>query len=322
MLIAGLVLGALMLFAAVRQVDWRAVGTAVVSISPLWPGLAFVFALAAQGCFAARWHVLASNHDLTFADAFDFLAIASLAGLVLPPRLSDVARAVAASRFRATSATGLFGTIVVERLLDVLMLVAFGAAVSMLMPVPPLLRGTLATLLAIVIAAVVVLWLGERGPMGIIGRWAGGWRGPASRVHVWTDMFLSGTGVIRERARIPKALLATLAGWLCVTASAGVLLRAFGPVPWFAGMFPIVIINLAGILPAPPAGVGVYHYAAMAGASPWIENDSVAFAFALVSHATSIAVAMTTGTVSLARNGLSLRGLRRMAEQRDAKVAE
>jgi uncharacterized protein (TIRG00374 family) len=315
MLGVGVVLGALMLFAAVRQVDWRAVGEAVVSISPLWPALAFIFGVGAQTCFAARWYVLASNHDLTFGDAFDFLAIGALAGLVLPPRLSDVVRAVTASRFRSTSATGLFGTIVVERLLDVLMLVAFGAVVTVLMPVPPLLRGTLATLLVIVAAAVVVLWLGERGPMGMIGRWAGGLRGPASRIHIWTDMFLSGTGVIRERARIPKAFLATLVGWLFAMASAAVLINAFTPSPWFSGMFTIVIINLAGILPAPPAGVGVYHYAAMMSVSPWIEDNSVAFAFALVSHATSIAVAIATGTAALARKGLSLRGLRRMAEQ-------
>jgi len=316
MLIAGVILGALMLFAAVRQVDWGAVGAAVVSVSPLWLALSFFFAVAAQACFAARWYVLASNHDLTFADAFDFLAIGALAGLVLPPRLGDVARAVAAGRFRKTSATGLFGTIVVERLLDVLMLVAFGAVVSIFMPVPLALRGTLAVMLAIVIMAIVLLWIGERGPLGALGRWAGRLRGPASRVHVWTDMFLAGTGVIRERVRVPKALAATLAGWIFAAVAVTALLIALdATAPWFAAMFVIVIVNLAGILPAPPAGVGVYHYAAMVGVSPWITDHSAAFAFALISHATSIAVAMATGSFSLARKGLSIRSLRRMAEQ-------
>ena len=318
--LTGAAIGILFLWLAIRQVDWRAVGAALVSISPQWLVLSFALAVAAQTCFAARWHVLASDHDLTFGDAFDFLAIGAMAGLVLPPRLSDVARAVAASRFRKTSATGLFGTIVVERLLDVLMLVAFGAVVSILMPVPIALRGALATLLAIVIAAVVMLWLGQRGPLGAIGRWAGRLRGPSSRVHAWAEMFLAGTGVIREPARIPKALAATLVGWMCSAAAASVLLIAIAaPATWFAGMFTIVVVNLAGILPAPPAGVGVYHYAAMIGVSPWIEDDSAAFAFALISHATSITVALTTGSVGLARKGLSVRSLRRMAEQQVAE---
>jgi len=323
MLGIGVVLGIVLLFIAVRQVDWRIVGAALTSVSPGWLILAALFAASAQACFAARWYVLVvSNHEMTFGDAFDFLAIGALAGLVLPPRLSDVARAVAASRYHSTSATGLFGTIVVERLLDVLMLVAFGAGVSAFMPVPPLLRGALGTLLAIVVVAVIVLWMGERGPLGAMGRWAGRWRGPGSRIHAWTEMFLSGTGVIREPGRIPKALFVTLAGWICAAASASSLIGAFADTaPWFAGAFTIVIINLAGILPAPPAGIGVYHYSAMVGVTPWLTDPSTAFAYAIVSHALSAAVVIVLGTWGLARKGLSIRALQRMADDRSAEKA-
>jgi uncharacterized protein (TIRG00374 family) len=321
MLAVGVLLGMVMLFVAIRQVDWRAVGTAVTSVAPLWLLLAMLATAAAQALFALRWYVLVgSAQGWEFADAFDFLAIGALAGLVLPNRLSDVARAVAAGRYHSTSATGLFGTIVIERVLDVLMLVGFGTAVSSLMAVPAFMQGALATLFAVVVIAVVVLWLGERGPMGWLARLAGHWRGPGSRVHDWADRFLAGTGVIRERGRIPKALAISLAGWLCAAASASFTLAAFAvSAPWVAGAFAIVIINLAGILPAPPAGIGVYHYSAMVGVTPWMPDASRAFAFALVSHAMSVAVVMMLGTWSLARKGLSLRGLRRMAEQESAE---
>lgn len=315
LLVIGVLLGMGLLFVAVRQVDWRAVGAAVASVSPRWLLLAMLATAAAQALFALRWYVLVgSAQGWNFSDAFDFLAIGALAGLVLPNRLSDVARAVAAGRYHSTSATGLFGTIVIERVLDVLMLVGFGAAVSTLMSVPAYLQGALITLLAVVVAAVVVLWAGERGPIGWMARWAGQWRGPGSRIHAWADRFLAGTGVIRERERIPKALLISLAGWLCAATSASLTLLAFAaPAPWFAGAFAIVIINLAGILPAPPAGIGVYHYAAMVGVTPWMPDASRAFAFALSSHAMSVTVVIMLGTWSLARKGLSLRGLRRMA---------
>ena len=59
----------------------------------------------------------------------------------------------------------------------------------------------------------------------------------------------------------------------------------------------------------------MYHYAAMVSVSPWIKDDSAAFAFALVCHATSVAVALTIGTIGLARKGLSIRSLRRMTAQ-------
>lgn len=317
LVMVGIALGAALLFVAVRQVDWRAVASAVASVSPQWLLLAMFTTALAQGLFALRWYVLVgSAHGWSFHDAFDFLAIGALAGLVLPSRLSDVARAVAAGRYHSTSATSLFGTIVIERVLDVLMLVGFGVAVSSLMSVPAFMQGALATLLVVVILVVLVLWAGAQGPLGWLARWAGQWRGPGSRVHEWADRFLAGTGVIRERARIPKALLITLAGWICAAASASFVLAAFSAAaPWFGGAFAIVIINLAGILPAPPAGIGVYHYSAMVGVTPWMPDASRAFAFALVSHAMSILVVTVFGTWSLARKGLSLGGLRNLAEQ-------
>lgn len=315
MLGVGVVIGMVLLFVAVRQVDWAAVANALATVSPPALLLAMAMTAAAQALFALRWYVLVgSGQGWTFHDAFDFLAIGALAGLVLPNRLSDVARAVAAGRYHATSATGLFGTIVIERLLDVLMLVAFGAAVSSLMSVPAFMQGALITLLVLVAIAVVVLWAGAGGPIGVLARWAGRWRGPGSRVHEWAERFLAGTGVIREGGRIPQALLISLAGWCCAAASASFVLKAFAvSAPWYGGAFVIVIINLAGILPAPPAGLGVYHYAAMVGVTPWVPDASRAFAFALVSHAMSVAVVMIFGTWGLARKGLSLRTLRRMA---------
>jgi uncharacterized protein (TIRG00374 family) len=322
LLVTGGAIGLLFLLLAMRQVDWRAVSGALGRISPAWLVAGALTAIVVHACMAARWFVLVGRtHGMSYADAFDFLAISALSGLVLPPRLSDVARAVVAGRYHATSSTNLFGTIVIERLLDVVALVLFGAGVLALMDVPAPLLGALLVLLAIALAAVVVLWIGEGGPIGAAARWAIRVRGPGTRLARIAEQFLAGTGVIRDRRIVPLAFLITIVGWAAAAAAAGLTVRAFGvPAPWFAGAFLIVLINLAGILPSPPSGVGVYHYAAMLGVSPWIEDDSAAFAFALVSHATSVAVAMTIGTVGLARKGLSLRSIRRMASQPQSQV--
>jgi uncharacterized protein (TIRG00374 family) len=321
-LVAGTLVGAAMLFIAIRQVDWSAVGRAITGVSTTWVLAAMLATGLAQALFAFRWYVIVGRvHRMTFADSFDFLAIGALAGLVLPPRLSDVARAVAASRYHATSATELLGTIVIERLLDVLMLVGFGALVSALMDVPPAVTGSLLTLFGIVALASVLLWIGNRGPLGLIARWVVNLRRPGSRLAEMSDRFFAGTGVIRERAMMPQALAITLAAWISAALAATATMRAFDvAAPWYAGAFTIVIINLAGILPAPPAGIGVYHYAAMVGVSPWLPDTSRGFAFALISHALSVGMVLLIGTWSLARKGLSVRALRRMARERAGEV--
>lgn len=314
----GIGLGAALLIYAIWQINWRATLVAVASAGAGWMLLAALTTATAQLIFAARWFVLlGDSRGLRYRDAFDFLAIGALAGLVLPNRLSDVARAVAAGRFHATSSTLLFGSIAVERILDVLMLVFFGVAVSTLTAVPPLLMGALMTLLAVVVVAITLLWAGQRGPVGWVVRWTGRMRGPGSRIHAIADRFLAGTDVIREPGRMPRAVALTLAGWICAAAFFGLVLRALGPSgPWFAGLFVVVIINLAGILPAPPAGIGVYHYAAMAAVTPWLPDASRAFAFAVICHAVSISVVIAFGALSLTRKGLSLRELVSLGRRR------
>ncbi|MDP1571625.1 MAG: lysylphosphatidylglycerol synthase transmembrane domain-containing protein [Vicinamibacterales bacterium] len=308
-------IGIVLLALAVRQVDWAQVLQALRGVSPLWlVGGAAGFA-ATHVMLALRWRALVeSDEPIPVADAFDFVMIGAAAGLVLPARLNDVARAVAAGRYHALSASRLLGTIVVERLLDVVAILGFGVALSALMRIPPFVQGALTTLFAAAVAATVVLWLGENGPLGMIARGVARWRGPLSRTLPVFMRFLAGVGVMRQPRRLPVALGAAIGAWLCSAVAATCNVAAFGfDVPWYAGAFVVLVINLGGIIPAPPAGVGVYHYLAMLALSPWVEDSSAAFAFALVAHASSFASTLVLGSASLARKGMSLAGLRRMA---------
>lgn len=308
-------IGAVLFWLAVRQVEWTAVGRAIRGVSAGWLALGVLAFVLTHVLLAARWRILVDGRDrLPLVDAFDFVMIGALAGLVLPARLGDVARAVAAGRLGNLSASRLLGTILIERLLDVVMLLAFGVALSMLMPIPPVVRGGLATLLAAAAVALAVVWLGEAGPLGLVGRALVWLRGPLSRSLPMFARFLEGVAVVRERQRVPYALAAAAAAWTASAAASACHLAAFGlPVPWYAGAFVIVVINLGGIVPAPPAGLGVYHYLAMLALAPWVSDPSAAFAYAVVAHAVSSATVAMLGSASLARKGLSVHALRRLA---------
>lgn len=310
-----LVTGVLLLALAVRQVDWPAVAEAVRHVSLGWLGLAALAGTAAQLMAAVRWRVLVNAGDeVSLADAFDFIMIGTLAGLVLPSRLGDVARAVAAGRYHSLSASRLLGTILVERLFDVIMLLAFGAALAGLMAIPPLVQGALTTLLAAAVIVAAILWMGESGPLGAIVRWFARQGGSDSRSLAIVQQFVGGISAVRTHGKVPSAFAAAALVWISSAAAARCNIAAFGlPAPWYAGAFVAVVVNLGGIVPAPPAGIGVYHYLAALAVSPWVANPSTAFAFALVTHALSIVLVLVLGSVSLARKGLSIGGLRRMA---------
>lgn len=309
--------GVLLLALAVRQVDWAAVAGAVKHVSLGWLALGALGLAGAQVLAAVRWRVLVNAGDqISLADAFDFMMIGALAGLVLPSRLGDVARAVAAGRYHSLSASRLLGTILVERLFDVIMLLGFGVALAVLMAIPPIVQGALMTLFAAGLALAVVLWMGEAGPLGVVARWIARLRGPDSRSVATLLRFVGGISAVREQGRVAPALVAAALVWICSAAAARCNMAAFSvTVPWYAGAFVVVVVNLGGIIPAPPAGIGVYHYLATLALAPWVASSSTAFAFALVTHAVSVAVVLALGSASLARKGLSIRGLRRMAAQ-------
>lgn len=315
-IVVAFAVGAVLLALAVRQVDWALVVAALKGVSPLWLVAGVGAFTATQVMLALRWRTLIeADEPISVADAFDFVMIGAAAGLVLPARLNDVARAVAAGRYHSLSASRLLGTIVVERLLDVIAILGFGVALSLLMNIPPLVQGALTTLFAAAVAAAGILWMGESGPLGVMARWVARVRGPLSRTLPIFNRFLSGVAVLRAPRRLPIALAVALLAWVCSAVAATCNIAAFGfDTPWYAGAFVILVINLGGIIPAPPAGVGVYHYLAMLALSPWIADSSAAFAFALVAHASSFASTLVLGSASLARKGMSLAGLRRLAD--------
>jgi len=189
-------------------------------------------------------------------------------------------------------------------------------ALAVLMAIPPIVQGALMTLLAAAIVLAVVLWMGEAGPLGAFARWIARLRGPGSRSLAIFLRFVGGIGAVREQGRVAPALVAAALVWGCSAAAARCNMAAFGvTAPWYAGAFVVVVVNLGGIVPAPPAGIGVYHYLAGLALAPWVANSSIAFAFALVTHAVSVVVVLALGSASLARKGLSIRGLRHMADQ-------
>ena len=310
-----LITGVVLLALAVRRVDWAAVGAAVAQVSLGWLALGVLAAVAAQIMGAVRWRVLVNaGEQISLADAFDFMMIGSLAGLVLPSRLGDVARAIAAGRYHSLSASRLLGTILVEKLFDVIMLLGFGMALAVLMAIPSSVQGALIALFAAALALSAVLWFGEAGPLGLVAGWLGRLPGRASGLVSIFERFVGGIGAVREQGRVAPALVAAALVWLCSAGAARCNMAAFGiTAPWYAGAFVVVVVNLGGIIPAPPAGIGVYHYLATVALAPWAANSSTAFAFALVTHALSVAVVLAIGSVSLARKGLSLGRLRQMA---------
>ena len=277
-----------------------------VSIAEVWSNIrqgnfwllgASVF-VATFGFFirALRWKVLLEPIGVptSVRSRFAGISIGFMANNVLPARIGEFVRAYAFSRLEPVSASAAFGTLVVERFLDgvVLLLFLVLPALTPGFPAADALAGGFgAAMLRFAIIAVVgvmVLLVAMAAvPDRVLGlaRWTSGHlpdriAGPIVR---GLETFLDAVAIMRD----PKLLLLGFAwslffwSWHAISFWLGML--AFGIDTGFvSAMFVEAVVGFGVALPAAPGFVGTFHAAAKFALSDVYgvaEPASLAFAF-------------------------------------------
>jgi uncharacterized protein (TIRG00374 family) len=132
----------------------------------------------------------------------------------------------------------------------------------------------------------------------------------ALRVVTLMDRFSGGLDVIQNPSRLAVVFLLSVAIWSVTGFATYVWLLAFNlHLPWFAGIFVLVVINLGSAIPSSPGYVGVYHYLAVLALSAWNVDRSAALAYGIGTHALNMIANVSLGAFFVAREGVSLREL-------------
>ncbi|MCL4247104.1 MAG: YbhN family protein [Anaerolineae bacterium] len=266
---------------------------------------------------ALRWRVLLNN-ALPLPRAFHILNVSYLVNGVLPLRLGEVARAYLASR--ASSEVGIpraLGTIVVERLLDllsVLGLLALAASVAL----PPELRAAAFSIAPLSFVGLIVLVLAAARRETAL-RWieAISARIPLlERLNVarHAEDFLKGLAPLAQPAAFAGAVGWTMISWVFSVAAGYVLMLAFfATASWAASGLFIAAASFAIAVPAVPGNVGTYEASILLalGALGFGQPVETATAFALVVHGLNLLVYAVMGALGLAREGVTLAQLSR-----------
>jgi uncharacterized protein (TIRG00374 family) len=283
---------------------------------------------------AWRWQYLLQPIGPTrFRTAFRTTVIGFAALGVLPARAGDLLRPYLLARQEGLRVSATLATIVMERVLDliaVLALLAFyvwGVADPEALP-PALLSGielsaALAGLVALLL--MVAMWVLATHPERI-----GGFVFAAARVlpHAMADRlaglartFSSGFAAARE----PRALAAAIAWsfplWVAIAAEAWLVTVAFGISMPFAGTFLLQALLVIGVAVPTPGAVGSYHEAYRIGVTTFFgAAENTAVAAAIVTHAVSYFPVVLTGIVFMIQDGLSLGRLKALGGQEVADL--
>lgn len=311
----GLAISVVFLALAIRQADWNRTVTTLAQADLLWIGLGIGLLLITFVVFAFRWQVLlSSTARFPVQDMFAYIMIGYLANTVLPLRLGDVARATLISKRHTISASLVLGSIVLERVLDVLTVLLLALGLSLVVDFPPIIRTSMLTFaggaLAVLFSLVVLALNGDRLP-ALVARlpWAH-LRRLAERLTGLVARFAGGLRTLRNVRQLALELLLSGLAWSVAGLGTVCWVRAFHlPVPWYAGLFVLVVVNLGSAIPSSPGFVGVYHYLVVLALSVWLPDKSTALGYAIATHGLNMAVNVLLGGVCLWREEIGLVGL-------------
>jgi len=288
--------------------------------------LALGFNLLGLFARALSWHIILGR-KVPYTRVFWALNEGYLLNNILPLRLGEVGRAYLVSRGRSFRASQALSSVLVERLIDLCMIMGLLGVFLPIIADPDLswarqaaLLWVLVTLLALVGLSVVAR---SREPLLQLFRW-GVRQVPrfASRLQRWEPRlgaFVDGMGALRDGRRLAAAALCSGLAWGLAGLGNSVLLMSL-PIrlstsAFVVGYFALVVTGLGASVPSAPASAGIFELSVVAALSVFQVDSSLAMTYALAYHLVFFGLTSGLGAVALAREGESLTHLVRAAQE-------
>lgn len=296
---------------ALRGVHLDEVSHAFVRID--WPflGLTIGLEFLAWWLTALRWRrIFASRPTPRVSRFFWALTVTQLANLILPGKVGILARILLIGESMGQTAS--FCSVVVEKALEALtLLVAFLVLVPFLgIAERSWSDGVAVTSTAILAFSLVIIVLAVRQRQVLL-QWAQRWRW--SRVLVAPlDTALDTLEVTRQPGVVLELLGWSAAIWVITVLQDYALLLAMGiTVPLTAVWLLNVALQVGVRVPALPASIGVFHYAAVWVLTLYGVNESAALSYAVVLHVLIFVIPSLLAVGYLWRTGYDWRSWRR-----------
>ena len=297
----GIAVSVLAIYVLLNAVDVNAAFAVLRTASPAWIAVMLVMATMDVAARGARWRtLLAPIAPLPYRLVLGYTYIGYLANNVLPARLGELYRSHALGEGEGLSRTTVLGTVVVERVVDTVMVVAIAAGAVLVLSA----RGvmTSAVLLGLAFVSLLVIGLGlgiaaHRLPgaervVAILNRWP--------RILELGRKLREGLAVAGRPRTLGAALVFSAIAW---AASTGTFLAAGQAVGVELSVAQAALLTsgvaLVTIIPAGPGYVGTFELTVVGIADGFgIPRDS-AFALGLLVHVVILATTSIGGVVAM-----------------------
>ncbi len=315
-LIIGLAVGAVFFYLALRGVNLDQAIAALAQTNYWLVGLSAVVMMGAHALRAMRWRfLLAPVKMLNTASLFSALLIGYAANSFVPAHLGEFLRAFVIGKKHDISASAAFGSIVVERIVDVVSLIAVMALVLIVHPFPDWVT-TSGVIMLVGALLLCVLLIACKRFEDQTSAWIRVLVHPlpariGGRLETLALNFLRGIVPLKSSAHYAAALILSIAIWFCYAAVYYICLAAFDLVSsyhlaWYVGLVVLVFTTISVVIPSTPGYVGTFHYLCQVALVMFGVSSSEALSFAVIAHLVGVAPVAVVGLICAHHEGIAI----------------
>jgi hypothetical protein len=315
-LLIGVFIGALFMYFAFRKVDFSQMGDAFKKANYWYVMLSIGLIFLSHWLRAVRWHfLLAPIRKIKTRYLFSALIIGYMANTFTPAHLGEFLRAYVLGKRSQVRASAVFGTIVIERIIDVFTLLLLMALTFIVFPFPDWVRKSgYITFVGVMILLVLLLVMKKhRGAsLRILGKVL---KPLPEKISTKADglihSFLDGVVGLKNWRHYAVTGFLSVMIWVFYGAVLQMCFYAFAFVsnydlPWTAALVVLVITTISIIVPSSPGYVGTYHWLCQLSLGLFAVPKSEALTFAFVAHGVNFIPVLIVGLIFSSIEGVSL----------------
>jgi glycosyltransferase 2 family protein len=311
-LVLGLVLSALFLWLASRGVRWPEIRQ-ILAGARFWLLVPIVaLTMLAYLIRAWRWHfLLIGVGRIPISALWSSIMVGFMGNNILPARLGELLRAHSLGRNAGVSRSAALASVVVERILDIAVLLLIFGLFLVLHRLPPGIGkwgGIVLALAAPILAFLIVFELKPEAVWGLLERFLPARLRPPLRKVAMN--FRDGLRVLRQPVPLLAGMLLSVLMWAVLVVVVILTLAALRLTTAIdAAAVVLVVMALGTMIPAAPGYIGTLQAAGTLALVQYGVPQAAAFSFTVLYHAGQWLPVTVIGLIVFMRENLSLRRL-------------
>jgi uncharacterized protein (TIRG00374 family) len=312
--ILGLLISGLTLYLALQRVSLWEVTREIRQANTLWVLLAVISVLANTLLKGLRWYRLTAEvgRKAGYKRVISANVAGQLLNLIYPARAGDVSRVLIVGQDGREKAYTV-GSVVLEKLIDLVAYVLLAVVLLILLPFPDWLGRSVTVASAVAVAGIVFVgwWVSDAQRGERLGRWLESRKVIWLPTKVWqqfielVQMGLSALEHVRHRKRALELVFWTTLVWLTALLNNILILYALGMNDGLTGdVVPAALLLLIGLMagiavPSVPGRIGIFEYICVMALAVFGIGKTQALTYGITLHAVVLLPALVLGAAAL-----------------------